>query len=155
MIEGSLSGTQGTCGRRWNSAGYGRGETTGAKREGCENHRINVKEKTKDCDVEKTGQTLDSDGILPDVLGDQTGYGGSSRFLRPHHFQDTWIQKEKITPPHRHEHHCSDKTDFYEDSNLYEFKRLEDITWRYVILDSTAFYARAGGRSPTTEQLTG
>ena len=101
--------------------------------------------------AEKLVELYDSDGITPDVLrraGLETQIPPDfyARITSRHMTQREEYREEpfdvKLLPP--------TGLLFYEKSELYEFSAhvLKIIPGNFIVLDSTAFYARAGGQEP-------
>ena len=101
--------------------------------------------------VEKLVELYDSDGITPDVLK----RAGLETQIPPDFYTRItsrhMMQKEE-SPEQSHDIGLLPPTRllFYENSELCEFsaQALKIIPGNFIVLDSTAFYARAGGQEP-------
>ncbi|MGA2875702.1 MAG: alanine--tRNA ligase [Nitrososphaerales archaeon] len=108
--------------------------------------------------VEKLVELYDSDGITPDVLKkaglDMEIPADFYNRITSRHM----IHKDEGQGPSYDTSTLPEtKLIFYEDSNQYEFRAnvLKILSGDYVVLDSTAFYARAGGQEPDHGTISG
>ncbi|HVB12775.1 MAG TPA: alanine--tRNA ligase [Nitrososphaerales archaeon] len=117
-----------------------------------------ISKKKQNIDVEKLVELYDSDGITPDVLKK-----GGLKIEIPSDFYNRitsrhMVQKEEgQMASHDVSSLSPTKLIFYENSNQFKFgaKVLKVLPGEYVVLDSTAFFARAGGQEPDHGTING